>query len=404
MQKPNLSLYALVALSVLSSVHPALAQHRGATAHAQGSKAAAAPHVNQGSVPNANAQEVKMMQQQMEREQKFIMQRQAQMAEMENKAHQQRIQGYNAFLKSNPASTGANKTTTTSNLPQSPAAFASWYNTQKHNKARNKSYDPAYDEYREFEKAQVQTSTKHRAHKTGTMHASQSTANTQVAAQQSAQSLLASQPEHNPLRSSVLNGPSDGQQPRQTAAMSNSTLLTNPTRVTTTAGSTNANPTTTGSTTVPATIGSAMNGATTPVAHHTNGTRQPINRLAAVGSAVNRLPWAADQAVISHLRNAHAKLQQADRDYQGHRARGAGHVVNALRHLGASSLPGSNMIPVQNQLAQAQSDAMLRDALFRLNTAQGQLTSRTSLASHQGNARTQIAQAIQELNVALSVR
>src|SRR5205807_1945751 len=37
----------------------------------------------------------------------------------------------------------------------------SWYNTQKHNKARNKSYDPAYDQYRDFERSQP-TSRHHR--------------------------------------------------------------------------------------------------------------------------------------------------------------------------------------------------------------------------------------------------
>jgi hypothetical protein len=65
---------------------------------------------------------------------------------------------------------------------------------------------------------------------------------------------------------------------------------------------------------------------------------------------------------------------------------------------------GLNPAAGQGQRPQAQSDNMVRDALFRLNMVQGQLTSRTSLAPHQGNARIQVAQAIQELNVALNVR
>jgi hypothetical protein len=345
MQKPYLSASALVALCILSWGHPALAQHRGATAHAKGSKAAAAPHVNQGSVQHANAQEAKMMQQQMEREQKFMMQRQAQMAEMENKAHQQRIQGFNEFLKSNPASTASNKTGTASTLPESPRAFAAWYNTQKHNKARNKSYDPAYDQFRAFEKSQGQTSTTRQAHRMATTGSSTtgSTATTNAA-------------------------------------------TTSPT------------------TTVPASSGSSTNHSTTAAAQQSTGTHQQTHGLAAVGSSANRLPWAADQAIISHLRTAHSRLQQAERDYQGHRARAATHIVTALRTLGASSLQGLNIPPGQNQMAQGQSDAMIRDVLFRLNTAQGQMSSRNNLASHQVNARTQITQAIQELNVALNVR
>jgi hypothetical protein len=119
---------------------------------------------------------------------------------------------------------------------------------------------------------------------------------------------------------------------------------------------------------------------------------------------MNRLPWAADQGIISHLRTAHAKLQQADHDYQGHRARAANYIVSALRHLGATSMPGSSIVPGRGQLPQAQSDGMLRDALFRLNTVENQLATRTNAAAHHVGARTSVGAAIRELNVALAIR
>jgi hypothetical protein len=352
------------------------------------------------------------MQQQMQQEQKLMMQRQAQMAEMESQAHQQRIQGFNQWVKSNASSTTSDKVATASSLPQSPQAFAAWYNTQKHNKARNKSYDPAYDQYRDFEKSQVQTSARRHTHKTGTTQTAQQTANAQVATQANqptSQTAPASQVQQSAHQSSVLNQPSNTPEPRLAVATPNSAQTANPTKVSTTTASAS---TATGSTTTsaPAT-GSTTTHSPTTTAHQPAGTVQPINRLAAVGSSANRLPWAADQAIISHLRTAHARLQQADHDYQGHRARATSHIANAMRHLGGSSLSGLNMTasgmnaaPGQGQLPQAQSDNMVRDALFRLNMVQGQLTSRTSLAAHQGNARTQVAQAIQELNVALNVR
>jgi hypothetical protein len=81
------------------------------------------------------------------------------------------------------------------------------------------------------------------------------------------------------------------------------------------------------------------------------------------------------------------------------------HVVGALRHLGASSLPGSGSTPGSGRLPQAQSDGLLRDALFRLNTVQNELgmQGNTTMAHH-GSARSQVAAAIGEINTALSIR
>jgi hypothetical protein len=118
----------------------------------------------------------------------------------------------------------------------------------------------------------------------------------------------------------------------------------------------------------------------------------------------NRLPLGMNQGIISHLRTAYARLQQADHDYQGHRARAANHVVNALRHLGAPSMPGSGINPGAGRMPQAQSDGLLRDALSRLNTAHNQLGTRGNTVAHHGSARSQVAAAIGEVNTALSIR
>ena len=49
-------------------------------------------------------------------------------------------------------------------MPSSPAAMQHWVSTQKHNKALKKPYDPQYDQYLDFHKAnQAKTKTKPKA-------------------------------------------------------------------------------------------------------------------------------------------------------------------------------------------------------------------------------------------------
>jgi hypothetical protein len=110
-----------------------------------------------------------------------------------------------------------------------------------------------------------------------------------------------------------------------------------------------------------------------------------------------------DQGVIGHLRMAHSRLLQADHDYQGHRARAANHVASALRHLGAPTTGSATNLGA-GQMPQAQSDGLLRDALFRLNTAQTQLGTRGYTGAHHGSARSQVTAAIGEINTALNIR
>ena len=148
MRMPYLSQGALAALIILLAACPARAQHHAAASHAQ-----AAHHDYPAAIHQMTPQLQKQMEQQYHQ---AIMQEQAQMAAMAKQAqqvHQQRLQSFNEWAKSNTTSSGSAQAGSLSHLPQSPGAFAAWYNTQKRNKARNKSYDPAYDQYREFEKS-----------------------------------------------------------------------------------------------------------------------------------------------------------------------------------------------------------------------------------------------------------
>src|SRR4051812_11367565 len=126
--------------------------------------------------------------------------------------------------------------------------------------------------------------------------------------------------------------------------------------------------------------------------------RRCRNSISLCGSA-QPVRGAMDQGIISHLRTAYMKLQQADHDYLGHRARAAHHIVAALRHLGASSLTGSGIPPGAGRLAQAQSDALLRDALFRLNIVHNELGTRIRTAAHHGSVRRSVTAAMGELNL-----
>jgi hypothetical protein len=396
MRTPYLCLGAsLMALIVVYGSCPARAQRHATAPRVSGPKAETMPRVNPGSMPHVNPQ----FNQQMQQYHQAMMQQQAQMAAMMHQAHQQNLQGFQEWLKSNPGTSGQPQTGGSSHLPESPAAFASWYNTQKHNKARNKSYDPAYDQYREFEKSQK--TSRHHQQKSATTPSTQQEGNPQVASQSHPQSN--SQLQQNPQPSNQPIPQLTGQRP-QPGVLQNSQQQPNLPQQSILANSTISPPSGTPPATNPSGTGPGTTSPTTAASQQARGVRHPIGYPFAAMLAANRLPWAADQGLISHLRTAHAKLQQADHDYQGHRARAVGHIVSALRHLGAGSLPLASIAPGTGQLPQAQSDSLLRDALSRLNTVEGQLTSRTTFVAHHVNARNSVAAAMGELNTALSIR
>jgi hypothetical protein len=114
---------------------------------------------------------------------------------------------------------------------------------------------------------------------------------------------------------------------------------------------------------------------------------------------------ASDQSSISLLRTVHAKLREADHDYQGHRMRAMNHVASALEHLGSPAFHsefGQNF--GLGNLPQSKSDEILRNALVHLKTVENELTRGTNRAEHHGSARAKVAEAIGELHVALNIR
>jgi hypothetical protein len=351
-------LLALVVLSVLVGSRPAIAQRRGGAAHVQGPKAPAAAH------GNAAAAQFRQMQKQEQQYQKALMQQQAQMAKMQHQAQKPHPQGKQG-LEGNASS------------------------------------------------ATHQKKGHHRVQPTGTTHDSrpgQANPQAQTAA-------TTSTPSANPTQPNATTIQPNGQRPQASATAQTSQLQQNPATTTPTsvlapgpvkpAGtvSTPQPPQNPQSTTTPPTTTTTT--TTTPPTTGTPVTANPHHRVGGgIGmvGAYNRLPWAMDQGMISLLRTAHARLQQADHDYQGHRARAANHVVSALRHLGAPGLPGSGIAPGVGRLPQAQSDGYLRDALFRLNQVQNELGTRVNRVAHHGSARSQVSAAIGEINLALSIR
>jgi hypothetical protein len=122
-------------------------------------------------------------------------------------------------------------------------------------------------------------------------------------------------------------------------------------------------------------------------------------------NAANKRMLAMDQRSISLLRNVHAKLREADHDYQGHRMRAMDHVASALEHLGSPAFNSDFGHGYSaGNLPQAKSDEILRNALIHLKTAESELATGANRAAHHGNARAKVAEAIGELHIALNVR
>ena len=157
----------LVAWMILLTGAPARAQHRGPVEQARGGSSHVAPRGNPAPMHQISPQLQKQMEQQYRQ---AIQQEQAQMAAMAKQAqqlHQQRLQAFNQWAKNNSAAPGPSHASGLSHLPQSPSAFNAWYRTQKRHKAMNRSYDPAFDQYRAYEKAQ-QASRHHHNHSNST--------------------------------------------------------------------------------------------------------------------------------------------------------------------------------------------------------------------------------------------
>jgi hypothetical protein len=129
-------------------------------------------------------------------------------------------------------------------------------------------------------------------------------------------------------------------------------------------------------------------------------------------ATANRSTRSADNGTISLLRTEHARLHRADADYQGHRVRAMNHIESAIRHLGSTSGLNMGLGGGYNagtglgggNLPQAESDQIVRDAIFHLSQTQASLGTGTNAAAHHRNAHTSVMEAIHELQVALKIR
>jgi hypothetical protein len=112
----------------------------------------------------------------------------------------------------------------------------------------------------------------------------------------------------------------------------------------------------------------------------------------------------AHAQAVQSLRQAHALLVKADHDYQGHRAKAAHHVSQAIHALtgqphhgaGAGGAGKGNAAGNANRLPQAESDAHLKQARQLLSTASGKLNGHT--------AGQHVTSAITELDTALKIK
>lgn len=143
-------------------------------------------------------------------------------------------------------------------------------------------------------------------------------------------------------------------------------------------------------------------------------SRAATNSNRSVRRAPNHSTRAVDTNAIRLLKNAHAKLREADADYAGHRMRAMEHINSAVFRLesgtglnggGAMGGIGSGMGGFgSGNLSQSQFDGLLRDALVHLHQTQGTLGSSATAAEHHRNAHTSIGEAIHEVEVALRTK
>ena len=143
--------------------------------------------------------------------------------------------------------------------------------------------------------------------------------------------------------------------------------------------------------------------ANPPVAPHPRIAKGTSNPGAAKNAAT-----ANKNAVVAVLHQAHALLESANHDYDGHRAKAAEQIMHAIHALGHHHHHGQHAaLQAAQQLAgaigggaikepQAQSDAQLKQA--------GQLLASLNGSVPNAKAAEHIQSAINELNIALKIR
>jgi hypothetical protein len=361
-----------------------MAQHHGGGRPATGGHTGGqAPHHANGGMGQVPAHIQRQMQQQQQQQMRQYQQQVQKMQQEAHRQYQQDVQRFEQWLKAHGGQGGA-----AGRLPNNPAAFDHWAATQKQRKAQGKSYDPMYDQYRSF--AGSATSTKSGQAKSGQ-------GQSQSAKSQSGQSQsMARANRHDHSQTGTAGSTSGGSTTTQQAKSTGSTPS----------------------------VGSSAGQAKHDehrreerrleelrremrLAEH----RREMRRLeelrreerALLASFLARGVLASDQAKVSLLRTVHSRLLQADHDYNGHRVEALNSVGHALNLLGSATPPGGGGMGLGN-MPQAQSDGILRDAIGKLRTVQGQLGAPATTASHHALAQTSVGQAIDHLEAALTVR
>lgn len=137
-----------------------------------------------------------------------------------------------------------------------------------------------------------------------------------------------------------------------------------------------------------------------------------------------------NRGVVARLRSVHAALSRIDHDYAGHRVRAMHAISMAIRQLSNQSMgyrgvgfaPGMNRGPGMGmgmgmrrsvlggagrggqRMPQAQSDAVMSHSLRALQGVDMQLSNQGSSNMGHARARGYVEHAMQQLNVALSIR
>jgi hypothetical protein len=109
--------------------------------------------------------------------------------------------------------------------------------------------------------------------------------------------------------------------------------------------------------------------------------------------------------IISELEHSRALLEEADHDYDGHRAKAVGDITAAIHALKPhhESKPSEKKARPEKdpKEPQAVSDAQLKKALAELETVHHQL--KESKAEHHAKASEDVGKAIAQLHTALKI-
>jgi hypothetical protein len=364
MRTATVARFAILISALWAGSHPAMAQpHRGGGGHPGGQM----PHPGNGGMGQVPAHMQRQMQQQMQQQQRMYEQQMRQMQQQAHQQHQQNLQHFDRWLKANGGSGGA-----ASRLPNNPAGFAQWAANQHQRKAQGKSYDPLYDQYRAFAGSMTSNNSRQTPNQPGQGRPGQS--------QSSQRQLLDHANRKNDPQAGAAGSKSGKGKRDQTTSQGRSTLSKE------------------------ATAAREEHAERSREERSREERRLAERRREEAARAQRKLPLAQDQAKISMLRLVQTKLKEADHDYRGQRVEAMQALGQALHHLGSAAPPGVGAGSSLGSLSQAQSDGILRDAIFKLKGVEGQLSGSAGNYAHHAEARASVARAIHHLETALRIR